>query len=182
MTIPNEFWIVLFTTLVSFAVAYFAYWLVGKPRLVAYSPNSTGFVLDPATEGSQPIYVRAGQVIVQNAGRLSANNIQLVAEVGMKPWGYNLVPNVDHSIREGQRGEWIVEIPFLGPGETITLQILNGPNISTVRAREGAAKVVDVHYQRVLPSWFNFGVLTLVLIGAVTVIYLVYGIFYTLVS
>ncbi|MFM2020592.1 MAG: hypothetical protein RJB02_300 [Pseudomonadota bacterium] len=180
MAIPNDFWIVFFTALVSFAVAYFAYWLVGKPRLVAYSPDSTGFVLDPTTEGSQQIFVRAGQVIVQNAGRLSANNIQLVAEAGSKPWGYNIVPNIDHSIREGQRGEWIVEIPFLGPGETLTLQILNGPNISTIRAREGAAKIVDVHYQRVLPSWFNFSILALVLVGAVTIIYLLYDLFYSL--
>ena len=181
MEFPNDFWVVLFTALTSFAAAYLTYWLAGKPRLVAYSPSSTGFVLEPTTEGSQQVYVRAGQVIVQNAGRLSANNIQLVAEVGIKPWGYNLIPNVDHSIREEQRGEWIVEIPFLGPGETVTLQTLNGPNISTIRAREGAAKIVDVHCQRVLPSWFNFASLALVLLGIATAIYGAYHIFSALV-
>ena len=166
-----QLWIVIATALSSFGVGYFAYWLIGKPRLYVYSPLSTGFQLPPPQEGSQPVAIKAGQVIVQNAGRKSANKVQLLAQPGWQPWGYTIVPNVDHEVRKGPKGEWLMEISYLGPRETVTVQILNGPNIETVRSLEGPAKLVPVIHQRVLPKWFNFMALVLVLIGFATVAY-----------
>jgi hypothetical protein len=166
-----ELWTVIATALVSFAVAYFAYWLSGKPRLIVFSPNSTAFQLDPLQEGAQPLHIRAGQVIVQNAGRKSATQVQVMAQPGPRPWGYNIVPNVGHSIRHGARGEWLLEFPYVGPGETITVQILNGPNIDSVRSAEGTAKVVQVIHQRVFPKWLSATIWVLVLTGFGTVVY-----------
>jgi hypothetical protein len=78
---------------------------------------------------------------------------------------------VDHVIRHGARGEWLVEFPYVGPGETITVQILNGPNIDSVRAAEGPAKVVAVIHQRVFPKWLIGILWILVLTGFGTIIY-----------
>lgn len=167
----NDLWTIIPTALSSFAVAYFAYWLVGKPRLYVYSPPSTGFQLPPAQEGSHPIALRAGQVVVQNAGRKSAHKVQLTAQPGWQPWGYTIVPNIDHEVRTGPKGEWMMEIPYLGPHETVTVQILNGTNIDTVRSLEGPAKVVDVIHQRVFPKWVGGTLLVLILVGFVTLGY-----------
>jgi hypothetical protein len=167
----DPLWTVIATALSSFLVAYFAYWLIGKPRLYVYSPPSTGFQLPPQQQDSQPIALRAGQVVVQNAGRQSANKVQLMAQPGWQPWGYTIVPNVDHEVRTGPKGEWLMEIPYIGPRETVTVQILNGPNIDTVRSLEGPARVVDVIHQRVFPKWVNALMLVLVLVGFVTLIY-----------
>jgi hypothetical protein len=167
----EQLWTVILTALGSFAVAYFAYWLTGKPRLYVYSPPSTGFQLPPTQEGTHPIALRAGQVVVQNAGRKSANKVQLMAQPGWQPWGYTIVPNIDHEVRTGPKGEWLMEIPYIGPRETVTVQILNGPNIDTVRSLEGAAKVVDVINQRVFPKWATATVLVLMLIGLATTAY-----------
>jgi len=71
--------------------------------------------------------------------------------------------------------EWVVEIPYLGPKEVITLQILNGPNISSVRSAEGPAKFVPVMYQRVFPKWFNFTALGLMIWGVISVVALLVG-------
>jgi hypothetical protein len=164
-------WTVVATAFASFAVAYFAYWLSGKPRLIVFSPNSTAFQLDPLQEGAQPLYIRAGQIILQNAGRKSATQVQVLAQAGPRPWGYNVVPNIDHSVRQGARGEWLVEFPYVGPGETITVQILNGPNIDSVRSAEGPAKVVHVIHQRVFPKWLIIITWMLVLMGFGTLFY-----------
>ena len=166
-----EFWTVFWTAIVTLFGAWFAYWLAGKPRLIVFSPNSTNFQLDPPEAGNPPMQIRAGQVIVQNNGRKSATAVQFVAEPGILPWGYNISPPVDHSVRKGARGEWILELGFLGPGENITLQILNGPQIATVRAKEGAAKAVPVIHQRLFPRWVQVVVGLLMLVGAVTVAY-----------
>jgi hypothetical protein len=164
-------WIAVFASLTSFAVAYFGYWLIGKPRLYVYSPISTGFRHPPAQEGANPVAIRAGQVVVQNAGRKSATKVQIVAQPGWNPWGYTIVPNIDHEVRAGPQEQWMIEIAYLGPGETVTVQILNGPNIDTVRSMEGPAKVVDVIHQRVFPRWVQSIVLVLMLVGFITMVY-----------
>ena len=94
-----------------------------------------------------------------------------MAQPGWQPWGYTIVPNVDHEVRKGPKGEWLMEIPYLGPRETVTVQILNGPNIETVRSLEGPAKMVPVIHQRVFPKWFNATALVLMLVGLATVAY-----------
>jgi hypothetical protein len=170
-----DFWTVIITALITLGGAYFAYWLVGKPRLVAFSPNSAWFELTPTPENPQPFAIKAGQIIVQNNGRKSANCLQLTTQPGPHPWGYTIFPSIDHSVRTGARGEWILEIPYLGPTETITVQILNGPLIDTIRSIEGPAKMVPVMHQRVLPNWFNITALLLILTGLATLGYGIYA-------
>ncbi len=94
-----DFGVVFWTALITLAGAWFGYWLTGKPRLIVFSPNSTFFRLDPPEVGGAPLAIRAGQIIVQNFGRKSATKVQLVAEPGITPWGYNLFPAVDHVVR-----------------------------------------------------------------------------------
>ena len=167
----TQLWLTIFTVLGTLLAVYLGYWLTGKPRLYVFSPTSAGFQLPPPQEGSQPVAIKAGQVIVQNAGRRSAHKVQLMAQPGWQPWGYTIVPNVDHEVRKGPKGEWLMEIPYLGPRETVTVQILNGPNIETVRSLEGPAKMVPVIHQRVFPKWFNATALVLMLVGLATVAY-----------
>lgn len=169
-----EYWTILATALITLGATYLAYWLTGKPRLIAFSPASTGFELRSPQEGTQPIYIRAGQVVVQNVGRKSAKQVQLTAQPGT-PMGYNVLPNLDHTVRSGARGEWILEFPFLGPRETVTVQILNGPNIDTIRSIDGPAKIVPVIHQRLFPAWFNATALTLTTVGVITLCYGAYG-------
>ena len=167
----SQLWLTIITVLGTLLATYLGYWLVGKPRLYVYSPLSTGFQLPSPQGGSEPVLVRAGQVIVQNAGRKSANKVQLLAQPGWQPWGYTIVPNIDHEIRDGPKGAWLMEIPYLGPAETVTVQILNGPNIDTVRSLEGPAKLVPVIHQRVYPKWFNVTVVVLFFVGLATTCY-----------
>jgi hypothetical protein len=169
----GSLWTSLFTSFVTLGAVWFAYWLAGKPRLIVFSPNSTLFQLDPPQAGSPPMSIRAGQVFLQNSGRKSATEIQIVAEQGPHPWGYNIVPPVDHTTRTGSRGEWVLELGFLGPGETVVVQVLNGPQIASVRAKEGPAKAVPVAHQRLYPKWFNRLAVFLMLMGLITLAYAV---------
>ena len=60
---------------------------------------------------------------------------------------------------------------FLGSGENVTVQILNGPLIASVRSKEGAAKAVPVIHQRLFPKWFDVTVLGLTAVGLITLVY-----------
>lgn len=167
----TSLWVALFTSFVTLLAVWFAYWLAGRPRLIVFSPNATLFQLDPPQAGSPPMTIRAGQIFLQNSGRRSATDIQVVAEQGAHPWGYNIIPAVDHSVRTGARGEWILDLPFLGPGENVVIQVLNGPQIASIRAKEGPAKPVPVVHQRLYPKWFNRLAVFLMLTGLITLAY-----------
>lgn len=167
----SSLWLALLTSFVTLLAVWFAYWLAGKPRLIVFSPDSTQFQLDPPQAGSPPMTIRAGQIFIQNSGRQSATEIQIVAEPSVHPWGYNIVPAIDHLVRTGSRGEWVLELRFLGPGENVVIQVLNGPQIASVRAKEGPAKTVPVIHQRLYPKWFNRMAVFLTLTGLITLAY-----------
>lgn len=63
-----------------------------------------------------------------------------------------------------------MEIPFLGAGETVTVQILNGANIGSIRSEDGPARIVPVMHQRVFPKWFNLTAAALMFVGLATVV------------
>jgi hypothetical protein len=109
--------------------------------------------------------------MIQNLGRRSANNVQVVASGGIAPAGYTVVPAIGHSAGMDDNGQWVMEIPFVAPREVITIQILNGPNIDSVRCDEGFAKVVPVIHQRQFPTWFNMLVGVLMLWGLLSLFY-----------
>lgn len=159
------------SAVVTISVMLGAHLLRGRVNLIAFSPNSSVFQFDPPADGAQPIQVHSGQVMIQNLGRLPAKNVEVVAGQGVPPAGYNVVPPIDHSTGQTEQGLWIVRIPYIAPKEVITLQILNGPRIDSVRCEGGAAKFVPVIHQRIYPAWFNALVVTLMIVGIFSTAY-----------
>lgn len=146
----------------------------GRPKIVWYSPNSTRFSLPNSQDPQQPILINAGQVMVQNLGRKSASDLQITSIPGHPPAGYVLLPNVVHQIETGPQGEWILKVPFINPTEVLTLQILNGPPIDSVRSKDCIAKYVPVVHQRLLPPWLQNMAGILAMIGIFSVFKLVW--------
>lgn len=155
-------------TIVAVLVAHF---LQGRVRLIIFSPPSTCFNL-PQPGSATPLTIRSGQVMIQNMGRKSAKNVE-VAAMGGPPNGYTLIPPADHSVTENVNGTWVMKIPFIAPKETVTIQILNGPNINSVRCEEGFAKFVPVINQRQFPWWMNVTRVMLMLFGLLSIFYFV---------
>lgn len=139
--------------------------LQGRARIVWFSPNSTRFNLPNSQNPNQPILIDAGQVMVQNLGRKSATDVQITSAPGPEPAGYALIPNVVHQTERGPKGEWIVKVPFISPSETLTLQVLNGPPIDSVRSKDCSAKFVPVVHQRLIAPWIQNTAGLLAIIG-----------------
>ena len=55
----------------------------------------------------------------------------------------------------------------------ITLQVLNGPNIDSVRSEDGAAKAVPVTHQRLFPKWMQFVLASILLFGLLSFFYMI---------
>lgn len=163
----------IFSAVATILAVLIGHWLRGKVNLITFSPNSTYFQLRPQEEGAPLVHVKSGQIIVQNLGRQSAKNVQITSVPGEVPAGYVLLPSIVHSTRVGPNKEWIVEIPFIAPKELITLQVLNGPMIDSVRSEDGTARQVPVTHQRIFPKWFQAIVIALMLFGILGFFYIV---------
>jgi hypothetical protein len=152
---------------------FIAQWLKGGVKLIVFSPNSTNFKIKPADPNNPEFVVNSGQIVVQNEGRRSATDVQITSRPGVPPAGYVLIPSVVHTVDQGPQGEWILQVPYLGPKENLAIQLLNGPVIDSVRYAEGAAKYVDVMHQRIYPAWFNIAVMTLIIWGLSSALFVV---------
>lgn len=162
-----------FSAVATVAAAVLGHFLRGRVRLIWFSPNSTNFQIKPADAPDQIIYVNSGQIIVQNLGRQSAKDVQITSVPGVAPAGYVLLPSLDHSIRHAPNGEWVVSIPFLAPKEVITLQILNGPMIATVRCADSMGKYVPVIHQRLYSKPILTLIAFLMLCGALSIFFVI---------
>ncbi len=163
----------IFSAVATFAAVLLTHWLRGKVNLITYSPNSTFFQLHESDDKTSAVTIRSGQVFIQNLGRKSARNVQITSVPGVLPSGYVVLPSLVHSTHVGPNGEWILQIPFIAPKELITLQLLNGPNIDSVRSEDGIARAVPVIHQRVMPRWLNTLVVAVMVFGLLSFFYVI---------
>lgn len=143
------------SSLVTLLAVIARHWLQGTVSLIVFSPNSSFFQFAPPGPDVAPLTIRSSQVMVQNLGRLPAENVEIISEATGAPAGYNLMPAIDFEVGTTASGRWLVKIPYVAPKEIITLQILNGANIEQVRCKGGVAKFVPVIHQRLMPRWTN---------------------------
>ncbi len=146
-----------------------------RPHLVSYFGHVSSFTHTPAT--GQPFSVYTHSVVLRNAGRRSATNVRICHSVFPD---FNIWPQVAYSVQQLPGGATEIVIPNLVPAEQITISYLYFPPVTVdqinagIRSDEGFAQTIPVLLQRQYPRWFNVTVAILMLIGVVSVVYLVY--------
>jgi hypothetical protein len=145
-----------------------------RERLVAYYGHVSSFRVNVDPE---PFWVHTHNVVVRNSGRRAANNVRLGHAV--LPQNYNILPDKQHDILELPGGTREIVITRLLPGEEVTVAYLYPPPVTWdkvntyVKSDEGFARVITVLPQQRYPQWVNVTVGVLMLIGLITIMYLV---------
>jgi len=146
-----------------------------RPSLVSYYGHVAAFLHHPTS--GPPINVHTHTIVLRNAGRRSATNVRV--HHGVLP-DFNLWPQIQHSVETLPDGSLDIVIPTLVPGEEITISYLYfapltfGQVNAGIKCDTGFAQPIPVLLQRLYPHWFNLTAATLMLVGLVTVIYLIY--------
>ncbi|HXN22853.1 MAG TPA: hypothetical protein VOA41_08950 [Candidatus Dormibacteraeota bacterium] len=146
-----------------------------RGKLISYFGHVSSFRTTPP--GGAPIVVNAHSVILYNAGRKAATNVRLRHLVLPD---FTIFPGVLYSVENLPTGEREIVIPTLVPKEQITVSYLYFPPVTYeqvnagIRFDEGFAQAIPVLLQRRYPKWFNFLVGSLMLIGVLTVLHIVY--------
>ncbi len=154
-----------------------------RTRLVTYLGHVSAFSL----RDSQGNFMRDAQgnvmqvythaVIVRNTGRKPATNVRL---------GHNILPNfqmyplVRYEVSDLPDGGKEIVIPTLVPKEQISISYLYNPpttwnQVNThIKSDEGFAKVIPVLLAQQFPKWSIRVIYSLLLIGSVALIYMLY--------
>lgn len=120
----------------------------------------------------QPVHTHV--VVIRNVGRKAASNVR-VSHYFLPD--FNIWPPVKHSVEDVAGAGKDIVISALVPGEQITINYLYFPpttfqNVTrSVKSDEGFAQVVNALLTRQYPRWFRGLRAALLLIGLVSVLY-----------
>ena len=120
----------------------------------ADKPDLTFFLPGPYVyELKNPVMsIRTDSLTLQNFGRKPATNIEIVHKE--KPDHFQFSQAMDFTEEYNPSGEHLTKIASLGPKEFVNIQYLSHlqpPVLLSVRSDHGQAKLVQVHFQKVLP-------------------------------
>lgn len=149
------------TGIVSLVVGLLLQRAAAKPRLQYWLPGAFLFELKEPN-----IALRTESITIQNTGRLPAKNLEIVHK--SKPDHFQFSTAIPFTEEQNANGEHITKIASLGPKEFVNIQYLshtNLPVLLNVRSEHGPAQLIQVHFQRVFPLWFNVLAAAMMLIG-----------------
>ena len=167
-SLPPSLLPVAITTLIG-VIGYFA-----KPKVKLIWGEKTNFshILRPKKDGEVPVKVSTSHYIVQNSGRASAKDIEIV--FNFAPDEVSIWPQRGYKLENNSEGRLIVKLDFLAPREFVDVFLLsitnNLPELLNVKNPEYVGKPVVVGYHHVLPKAVYFAMILGMFLGAVFVI------------
>jgi len=146
-----------------------------RPRLVSYYGHVSSF--RHTLPDDQLMEINTHAVVIKNTGHRSATNVRLSHAVLPE---FNILPALQYTVDTLPNGAQDIVIPTLVPDEEVTVSYLYLPPLtfeevnSGIRHDQGFAQPIPVLLQRQYPQWFNRIAATLVLVGAIAVLYGLY--------
>ena len=146
-----------------------------RAKLVAYFEHVSAFNHTPP-EG-QPIQVFSHSVILRNAGKETATNVRIHHAVLPS---FQIWPQIVHQVEQLTDGSKDIVIPKLVPKEQITISYLYFPPLTYdktnagIKCDQGFAQQIAVALQPKASKLTMFFVWSVLIIGAVTSLYLIF--------
>jgi len=146
-----------------------------RAQLISYYGHVAAFRYAPA--GAAAINVHTHSVILRNAGRLAATNIRM--HHATLP-DFNIWPAIPHTVEHLPDGSIDIVIPILVAKEQLTISYLYqapltfGQINAGIKCDQGFATPIPVLLQRQFPAWVLVILRVLVVVGATTVVYLLW--------
>ncbi|WP_069055160.1 hypothetical protein [Bosea sp. RAC05] len=118
-------------------------------------------------EGDAVVWVHTRDLIIKNAGRLIAEDVEFV--LNYPPMHVAMYPPVNHQVINQPGDRQIFRIERLNPQEFVLLSLLQTkiavPDIVSVRYKGGPGKQIQMVPMRAYPNWFNVTAFVLFILG-----------------
>jgi hypothetical protein len=145
-----------------------------KPRLVAYFAHTSVFRLP----GPPPLQVHTHGIVIRNTGRKPATDVRVSHAVF--PNNFNVFPDVEFEVKALPGGGTDLVFPTLIPGQQLSISYMYFPPLlysqihSGIRHKDGFATEITVLPTPQYPPWVLRGLRALVLMGLISVCYILY--------
>ena len=145
-----------------------------RPILIAHYGHASGFA--SRTTNGEPFNVNTHSVIIRNVGKKSANNVRVTHNYLPE---ISVYPSVQYDINDVPDGGKEILFPILTPKEEITINYLYFPPVTvaqiltSVKADEGAAKIINVWLAPLPSKLFLFTTSYLWFAGLIATVYFV---------
>lgn len=150
-----------------------------KPRLISFFTNMSDFHI-PSNQAGQPnLTIYTHTIVVQNTGKASANNVEVVhRNVGLQNYWHKVTPDVVFQQDRTPDGGLILRFPSLLPKQAVTISYLYTYPFHVdaihnyVKSNEVAANVTAIFFVPQTPQWLAKLLLWLALFGLIYLIQL----------
>ena len=148
-----------------------------RPKLVSYVGHVSAHMVQQ--QNGQPLNIYTHSLVLKNSGRKPAKNVR-ISHFYLP--NFNIYPSIQHHTENLSAGGSDIVIPTLIPQQMITISYIYQPPITwekingDIRSDEGFAKKLSVLPTIQYPGWLNAIVVFFMLVGLVTIAYLVFSI------
>ena len=149
-----------------------------KPRLIAYFTHATAFPLTGANPGT----IHTHGIVIKNTGRHPAIDIRV--RHNFLPEHFNIHPGVEYQVQRLSNGGAEIIFPRLVQNEQVSISYLYFPPVvysqihAGIRHSDGFATEVTALPTPQYPPWILRGLLLLLIVGSITIFYIVFEGFY----
>ena len=146
-----------------------------RPKVkLTWGSTSLSFHTFKVHEDGEPISVSTEKLYVQNVGKRSAHNIELILTA--KPTSYTLWQPREHSAKMIDNGRFAISVPSLAPKELLIIDLIDidllQPKLMAVNCPDVIADEVEFLAQRKFGWMFNSIIIYLMFAGLVGTLYL----------
>lgn len=158
-----------------------AYVLRPRVKLIWGLKNIYTHVMRRTKEGEQPLAIHTAHYVIQNSGRASAKDVEIVFNYA--PDETTVWPQRQYTAVLNREARLVLRLDFIAPGEFIDVSIINInkalPELLSVQNPEIIGKQVNINYVRAFPTWVYILMWASMFLGVVFIIekimrYLVY--------
>lgn len=151
-----------------------------KVNLLVSQPHKFIFLVqDPTIQADGTVdsvskNVHTISYLIQNSSNETANKVELI--FNWKPHYYNIWSPREHTTKLLDDGRYMLSFESLSPKETFQCELLNVnselPNLLTVRCNECVGRFIEMYPQPIVKNWLRRTIVTFIVLGFVTSIYL----------
>ena len=144
-----------------------------RPQSPVPTPPAASPGGGPVPAIPQPLVVRTRDVWIQNFGRATVREIEIV--LNWAPEHFEIWPQRDFTRSENPDHKLIIRVNSLGHREFFVISMFGAggelPAVINVRSADGVAREVGTHVERNWPRWLLLAMLGLMFFGIFSIVY-----------
>ena len=154
-----------------------------KPNLFWSVLPRASFQMPAAQDNANPIQVNTEIMLLQNLGRATAEQCEVVLSYQPLDWQVRIVPNRSVETEVISEGHYSLKLGSLGPNELLQMHVYyweQGPQVINVRTKDGPVLSETIFISKRMPYWAQIANLVVQVIGLFVLVLLSFALLFSI--